>query len=122
MKIAIPVDENMMNTKVCVSFGRAPFFYVYDTTKKQGDFLVNGAAAAQGGAGVKAAQIIVDSGANVLITPRCGENAADVFKAAQIKLYKNSSESIEDNLKAYRDGSLNALTNIHPGFHGHGRN
>ncbi|WKY47544.1 NifB/NifX family molybdenum-iron cluster-binding protein [Eubacteriaceae bacterium ES3] len=122
MKIAIPVDENTIDTEVCMSFGRAPYFYIYDTQEKQGDFLANEAATAQGGAGIKAAQIIVDTGANVLITPRCGENAADVFKQAEIKLYKNKNESIEDNVKAYQGGSLEELTNIHPGFHGHGGN
>lgn len=122
MKIAIPVEENTMDSEVCMSFGRAPFFYIYDTQEKQGSFLVNEAASAQGGAGIKAAQIVVDTGAKTLITPRCGENAADVFKQAGIKLFKNTSDSIEDNIKAYQDGSLKELTNIHPGFHGHGVN
>lgn len=122
MKFAIPVDENTMDTEVCMSFGRAPFFYIFDSESKQGEFIENSAANAQGGAGVKAAQVVVDSGSKALITPRCGENAADIFKIANIKLYKTVNDSIESNVKAFEDGSLKELTNIHPGFHGQGVN
>ncbi len=120
MKIAMPVDENTMETEVSMSFGRSPYFYIYDTESSQGSFIENTAAAAQGGAGIKAAQLIVDSGAKVLITPRCGENAVDVFKTAGVTLYKTLDDSLETNIKAYKDGSLRKLDDIHAGFHGRG--
>ncbi|NLO85382.1 MAG: dinitrogenase iron-molybdenum cofactor biosynthesis protein [Clostridiales bacterium] len=122
MKIAIPVDEKTMETSVCASFGRAPYFLIYDTETKQSDFLDNSAAASTGGAGIKAAQAIVDSKANALLTPRCGENAADVLKAADIQIYKTSSASAKDNIDAFADGKLPLLDEIHAGFHGHGGN
>ena len=34
MKIAIPVDEKSLESNVCVSFGRAPYFLIYDTESK----------------------------------------------------------------------------------------
>ena len=61
MKIAIPVDDVSMNTSVCISFGRTPYFLIYDNETKDAIFLDNSAAANQGGAGIKAAQTIVDS-------------------------------------------------------------
>ena len=79
MKIAIPVDNASINTTICISFGRTPYFLIYDTETKEAVFLDNSAAASQGGAGIKAAQTIVDSKAEALITPRCGENAAEVL-------------------------------------------
>lgn len=120
MKVAIPVDDKNTNSKVCVSFGRAPYFMLYDTEKKQSDFITNNAANSRGGAGIKAAQIIADNDADVLITPRCGENAAEVLIAANIKIYKSKNDSIEENLKHLKDDKLNFLTEIHSGFHGHG--
>ena len=120
MKIAIPVDDKDIKSNVCVSFGRAPYFLFYDTDKKQSDFIDNSAANSQGGAGIKAAQIIVDNNADVLITPRCGENAAEVLKAANISIYKSNDNSIEDNLKDFTEERLKLLTEIHSGFHGHG--
>lgn len=118
MKIAIPTDDKSMKTSVCQSFGRTPYFLIYDTDTKESTFLDNSAAASQGGAGIKAAQTIVDSKAGVLLTPRCGENAAEVIHAANIKMYKTINASIMDNIDAYIEGKLTLLAEIHAGFHG----
>lgn len=119
MKIAIPVDNNT-NGNISVSFGRAPYFIFIDTDKNVSEYIINDAANSQGGAGIKAAQIIVDKKADALITPRCGENAANVLKAAGIEIYKSNSSSVEENLRDLKDKRLNLLTEIHQGFHGHG--
>ncbi|SMC34504.1 NifB/NifX family molybdenum-iron cluster-binding protein [Papillibacter cinnamivorans] len=121
MKIAIPVDENKPSTGVCVSFGRAPYFMIFDTVSGENVFMDNSAAASQGGAGIKAAQFIVDAGAEVLLTPRCGENAAQVLSAAGVRMYKTTAGSASDNVAAFRAGNLQPLLETHPGFHGHGR-
>jgi len=120
MKIAIPVDDKNMETSVCVSFGRAPYFLIYDTDTKESVFLDNSAAASQGGAGIKAAQMVVDNKANVLLAPRCGENAAEVINAANIKMYKTTVTSVMDSINALADGKLSLLDDIHAGFHNHG--
>ena len=114
MKIAIPLDENKMD--VCVSFGRAPYFLFSENGKEE--ILENPAAQAQGGAGIKAAQFIVDQGANALVTVRCGENAAEVFQAAEIKIYKAEGTSAKENVAACVDNKLAELTHFHAGFHG----
>lgn len=116
----IPVDENFSQSKICVSFGRAPYFLIYDTDSNENIYIENTAAASQGGAGIKAAQIIVDNKAEALITPRCGENAAEVLNAANIKIYKSINESIQDNINDFISGKLTTLTEVHEGFHGHG--
>ncbi len=120
MKLAMPVDDQSMETTVCMSFGRTPYFLLYDTQTKESKFLDNSAAASQGGAGIKAAQTIADNKVDVLLTPRCGENAAEVFRSANIKLYKTINDSIMDNINALADGKLSLLSDIHPGFHNHG--
>jgi predicted Fe-Mo cluster-binding NifX family protein len=120
MKIAIPVDEKSLESNICISFGRTPYFLIYDPETKEQIFLDNSAAASTGGAGIKAAQLIVDNRATVLLTPRCGENAANVLKSADIKIYKTLSASAKDNIDAFNDGKLSLLTEIHAGFHGHG--
>lgn len=122
MKIAIPADEKILVSEVCMSFGRAPYFYIYETNTKMGDFIDNGAANSPGGAGIKAAQIVVDNHADILITPRCGENAAEVFKATKLKIYKSKIGSIQDNINAYMDNKLVILDKFHSGFHGVGGN
>lgn len=120
MKIAIPVDNKSMEKNVCQSFGRTPYFLIYDTESEESVYLDNSAAASQGGAGIKAAQTIVDNKVSALLTPRCGENAAEVIKAANIKIYKTIDASVKDHINAFIDGKLSLLDEIHPGFHNHG--
>ena len=122
MKIAIPVDEKSLESNVYVSFGRAPYFLIYDTETKESTFLDNSAAASTGGAGIRAAQILVDNQVNALLTPQCGENAANVLKPADIKIYKTRAASAKVNIDNFISGKLSLLDEIHSGFHGHGGN
>ncbi|HZK53775.1 MAG TPA: NifB/NifX family molybdenum-iron cluster-binding protein [Desulfosporosinus sp.] len=119
MIIAMPVDEQSMETTVCQSFGRTPYFLIYDTESMESVFLNNSGAASQGGAGIKAAQTIVDHKVSALLTPRCGENAAEVINATNIKMYKTINDSIKDNIDALNNGQLSLLDEIHPGLHDH---
>lgn len=120
MIIAIPVDDKDINSDVCISYGRTPYFMFYDTEKKTAEYFDNGAISTQGGAGIKASQKVVDMKADVVITLHCGENAAEVLKAADIKIIKGVSGKAMDNIKAYNDGELSELTDIHPGYHHQG--
>lgn len=120
MKIAIPVDDKTMEGDVCISFGRAPYFLFYDMETKDAEFIENSAATSQGGAGIKAAQMVVDNQVDALLTPRCGENAAAVLNAANVKIYKTINASVKDNIAAFEEGTLSLLDEIHAGFHGHG--
>ncbi len=117
MKVALPVDDQSLETTVCMSFGRAPYFMLYETETKEHSFLGNSAANSPGGAGIKAAQTIVDSQVDVLLTPRCGENAAGVLQTAGIKLYKTVPESAMGNINSFLAGDLSPLNEIHAGFH-----
>ena len=114
MRIAIPLDENKQD--VCIVLARAPYFLFWEDGKDT--ILENPAAQAHGGAGIQAAQFLVDNGVNVLITVRCGQNAADVFKAAGMKIYKSANKAAVDDLTAFEDGKLSELTEFHGGFHG----
>lgn len=118
MKIAIPADENRIDTTICMSYGRTPFFCIYDTESKEKSFLDNSAAASTGGAGIKASQSLVNEGVEVVLTPRAGENAVEVLDAAGIKTYKTINDNLDENIKAYEDGELSPLI-ASPGMHGH---
>lgn len=120
MKIAIPATANNIDSEVCPSFGRTEFFLIYNTNDQSNYFLDNSAAASQGGAGIKAAQVLVDEHVDVLITPRCGENAASVLLEANIAIYKAAGNNLKDNISACEQGKLEMLNEIHPGLHNHG--
>lgn len=121
MKIVIPVDSKEINSSVCFSYGRTPFFMFYDTETKETTYFDNSAFNAQGGAGIKASQMIVDNKADVLITQRCGENAADVLEG-NVKIYKSIYPTATANIDAFEKGELELLSQIHAGFHNHGDN
>ncbi|MDD2562284.1 MAG: NifB/NifX family molybdenum-iron cluster-binding protein [Eubacteriales bacterium] len=120
MIIAIPVSGKGQNPAVATSFGRAAHFLMYDDETGQYKILENAAMGSTGGAGIQAAQAIVDSGAEMLLTPQCGNNAAKVLAAAGLRIYKTDPGlSAMENLKAFRDNELEELRDIHEGYHGH---
>ncbi len=119
MKIAIPVDEKNLESNVCVSFGRAQYFLLYDTETKENSILENSATTSQGGAGIKAAQFLIDQGVKVLLTPRCGDNAEEALRKSEVMIYKTIPGTLQQNIDAFIEGKLVLLNDFHPGFHGH---
>ncbi|HKM17798.1 MAG: dinitrogenase iron-molybdenum cofactor biosynthesis protein [Firmicutes bacterium] len=121
MKIAIPVVDNSEHTTISSAFGRAPYFLIYDTNTGEKHFVENQVArSSEGGAGVVAGQLIVDSGVKAVLTPQCGANAASVITAAGIKIYKTEGDSVKDAVAQFQAGKLAALKDIHKGFHHRG--
>ena len=120
MKVAIPVDTQSLDGVVAENFGRAANFLFYDTETKAAEYLDNSAVMSAGGAGIKAAQAVVDAGAQALIAPRCGENAAKVLQAAGVKLFQSAGGTAQENLDALAAGALADLSDIHAGFHHQG--
>lgn len=118
MIIALPVNEKNLNEDICVSFARAPYFAFYDSDTKKTKFIVNEAADAPGGAGIKAAQTLLDNNIDVLLTIRLGENSAEILVASKLILKKANNASAEENIIAYSKNLLPALTKFHAGFHG----
>lgn len=120
MKLAAPVESKSLDAPICPSFGRTPYYALYDTETGNHEFLDNSAAASQGGAGIKAAQMLVDHEAEAIITYRCGDNAAQVLNAAKVAMYKAQDGTVTDNIEKLKNGGLSHLSEIHPGLHNHG--
>lgn len=117
MRITIPVNHESMDADVCASFGRAPYFLFYNSVTKEAYFLDNAAVASQGGAGIRAAQVIADHGVQALITPRCGENAEAVLKKANVFIYRSVAGTARENIDALLDNRLSLLHEFHAGMH-----
>ncbi|NMB21156.1 MAG: dinitrogenase iron-molybdenum cofactor biosynthesis protein [Firmicutes bacterium] len=120
MRIAIPVDRTDMEGKVHASFGRAPFFLIYETDTQDAKFFENQALVSPGGAGTKSAQVMLDYAVDALLTPRCGEKAARVLEAAGIKLHKTDSTSIEESIAAFLEGKLPPIMPVQAELSNHG--
>lgn len=118
MRLAIPVLENKKETKISSSFGRSPYYLIYDMEDNTTQYILNSAKDAAGGAGIKASQIIIDQKANVVITPQCGNNAYEVLKEAGIEVLESKGDVVDLNIIYFQNKKLIALTNIYPGLHG----
>ena len=118
MKIAVPSEGEKLESPVCQSFGRTPFFIVADTDTMKFQVLNNEAAASQGGAGIKAAQLVADSGAEAVVTFHCGENASEVLQSADIRILKAVPGTVGEMVDKFRNGALAELSEIHAGYHG----
>ncbi len=119
MKIAMPVTTGGLDAHINPSFGRSPFYLLYDTETKLSSVLVNPAAEASGGAGIKAAEFLSHAGTEILLSPRSGENAREVLEAQGIEMFKSMDGTARENIEAYLKGELKPLEDFHPGHHNH---
>lgn len=114
MKVAIPVNED--EKTICVSFGRTPYFLILDSETNQLECKENPAAQASGAAGIQAAQFLMDEQCQIVLTKRCGENAAQVFNEAGITVFQTSSDSVKTELDKWKEGKLSVMTDFPKGF------
>lgn len=108
-KIAISSSGDQVESPVVHNFGRAPYFALFDESGEVSVY-ANPGLDAMGGAGVKAAQSVVNSGVNTVITGKVGPRAEDVLKEAGIKVFIcHDSLSVKDAFEFYKNGKLQML-------------
>ncbi len=114
MKIAVSVEEN--KTDVCPFAARSPYFLLYENGTS--DIVENPAAQAESGAGIQAAQFLIDNEVTHFIAVRVGGNAAEVFKAAGIPIYTSEHKTAAEDIAALEAGRLEEQKGVFEGFHG----
>lgn len=114
MKIAVSVEEN--RTDVCPFAARSPYFLLYENGTS--DIVENPAAQAESGAGIQAAQFLIDNEVTHFIAVRVGGNAAEVFKAAGIPIYTSEHKTAAEDIAALEAGRLEKQKGVFEGFHG----
>ena len=124
MKIAISINGNDLNAPFSPRFGRAAAFCIVDSENNEYQVYENSANSTSGGAGVMAAQFVVDCGANVVISGAFGPQAYETLAAAAAKMFTlsgNENFSIRDVLGKYYRGELQEVqAPTHGGHHGRG--
>ena len=108
MKVAFTTSGKTLDAPLESRFGRAPRFIVYDTESATFEVVDNhqSLTAAQG-AGIQAAQTVVRSGAECLVTGHCGPKAFRVLAAAGIKIFNSDAPTVAEALQRFRSGTLN---------------
>lgn len=102
MKIAVTSKGDKLDSEVDPRFGRALYILVVDTETLEFKAIDNNDNKnAFKGAGIKAAAMISDSGAEVLLTGFCGPNAFQTLDAAGVKVVNDQAGQIRDVVKNF---------------------
>ena len=105
MKIAISSQGPELSSKMDSRFGRAPFFLIWDSSNSQLEVLDNkDLAEFSNGVGIKAAQKVVDAGAELVISGHLGPKAGQIIEAAGIPSLIKTGITVQEAI----DAQLNA--------------
>lgn len=107
MKLCVTSTGKALDSRVDGRFGRVSYFLIIDTDTMEFDVVPNTARAAGSGAGIAAAQIISDRGADTLLTGVVGPNAFAALSAAKIKIYEGltGNETVKDAVEGFKQGA-----------------
>ncbi|MHA1167319.1 MAG: NifB/NifX family molybdenum-iron cluster-binding protein [Candidatus Hodarchaeales archaeon] len=128
MKIAVSAQSKEVEAFIDPRFGRCAQFLIFDLDLENEDFtalkpvvLDNAAINATGGAGIQAAQMIIDEGIEIVITGNLGPNASRVLSTGNIVSY-SAEGSVIEALKSLKDKKLPKIEGHSvPGHFGTGR-
>ncbi len=110
MKTLITVTKPDIEAILDPRFGRAAFFLIVETEDLSWEAKPNPALDASGGAGIKAAQFVVDAGCEAVVSGDCGPNAFDVLDAAGIPMYLfGSAQTVQEVIEGLKTGTLEKL-------------
>ncbi|WP_418790662.1 NifB/NifX family molybdenum-iron cluster-binding protein [Phosphitispora sp. TUW77] len=118
MKLVITSEGKNLDAQVNPRFGRCDWFITADSESMDFDCSANPAVSSSQGAGIQAAQFVVDSKAEALITGHVGPNAFQVVDAAGIKIYDGSGLTVKQAIEELKKGKLAAITKAGPAHAG----
>ncbi len=112
MKICIATNQGGLEDQVFPVFGRCPTFTFVDMEDKEiknVEVIPNEFAGAMGGAGIQAAQLVANKGANVVIAGNYGPNAYPILNQAGISVV-SAQGNVKDVIMKHVNGELPEIT------------
>jgi predicted Fe-Mo cluster-binding NifX family protein len=110
MKIAISSNGTNLDAPTSPVFGRCPIVILIETETLQFEAIENPATSAPSGAGIQAAQLVVERGAQAVVTGNVGPNALDVFQSAGMPIYLFNDGTVRDAVEAFKAGKLQSFS------------
>jgi predicted Fe-Mo cluster-binding NifX family protein len=108
MRIVVTANGPDLDAQAHPAFGRCPVYVFVDTETMQFEAVENPAANAAGGAGIQAAQFVVERGAQAVVTGNVGPNAVQVLQPAGVPVYLFSGGTVRQAVEVCRAGRLSA--------------
>lgn len=107
MKIAVTSKGEQLSSEVDPRFGRAPYILIVDTDTMDFEAVDNSTNVnAFKGAGIQAATMVADKGAEVLMTGYCGPNAFKTVSAAGLKVVDDVEGTVEEVIVKFKSGDV----------------
>jgi predicted Fe-Mo cluster-binding NifX family protein len=107
MKVAITAKGTLLDSEIDPRFGRAPYILIVDTDTWAFEAVDNSDNVnAFKGAGIQAATMVSDKGAEVLMTGYCGPKAFATLEAAGVKVVSDVTGKVRDAVKTFKEGKL----------------
>jgi predicted Fe-Mo cluster-binding NifX family protein len=106
MRICVTSLSSSPESAVDPRFGRCRYFVIVDSETMSFEVVENSGLDAAGGAGIQAAQTIVNRDIDVVLTGNIGPNAFNVLSAAGIKTVTGVSGTVKDVVEKYKRGQL----------------
>lgn len=116
MKIAITSQGKGIDSSIDERFGRCNFFVIINTRNMEHETLPNEGIASLGGAGIKAAQALINKNVETVITGNIGPNAFGVLHQAGIKVFR-SSGNIRETIEKFKMEKLEEIKEANVGKH-----
>lgn len=111
MKICITSIGDNLDAQVDPRFGRCAYFIFYDTDTDDFEVVQNTNVMAPSGAGIQSAQLVINKGAQVVITGNVGPNAFGIFNSAGITVITGvAGISVKEAIERFKSGQLNNPT------------
>jgi predicted Fe-Mo cluster-binding NifX family protein len=111
MKIAISAAGKSLDSPFEPRFGRSPGFVIIDTETDQVKYLDNSASQnLPQGAGIQSAQMIMDSGAQVLITGNIGPKASQALENSNLEIFSCEAGTVSEAIQFFKSRHTSSET------------
>ena len=111
MKLIVTMQRPDLDSSMDPRFGRARYFLLVDTETDEMTVHDNhqNLNAAQG-AGIQAAQVVTQLGAQAVLTGHVGPKAFATLQAGQVAIYSGVTGTVRQALERWRSGHLQPAT------------
>jgi predicted Fe-Mo cluster-binding NifX family protein len=109
MRIVVSAQGENLDAPASPVFGRCPTYVFVDTETMQFEAVPNPAMNQGGGAGIQAAQSVVERGAQAVLTGNLGPNAFDVLQAAGVPGYLVPEGTVRQAVEAFKAGRVQPM-------------
>jgi predicted Fe-Mo cluster-binding NifX family protein len=117
MKIVISANGAGLDGPASPVFGRCPTYVFVDTDSMESESVENSAMNAAGGAGIQAAQFVVERGAQAVISGNVGPNAFSILQSANVPIHLFDGGTVREAIEAFKSGKLQSTASANVQAH-----